>query len=255
MVLNIHLWYMAALQPAIPILFTIGRMNPVTPGHLRVVEQMLDEAKRRGVPMVYVILSNNMKDPNRNPLPCALKAQLLGKMVRARFGQDAGMVSIRCVPDGIHFVYQPLETLVDEFPGGKFDFVMFAGEDRAEMADKIRGIKKLAPLMNAEAEMVPLRRTGHVAEYTPGKQPTAQEMSGSFIRDVVLKTKGQPLPERLEVFCSLYEGYLAQEDCAELFRVLDAALQPASETKKSKGKLHRKHTHKRTCKHCKNKHK
>jgi hypothetical protein len=227
---------MAALK-AFPILFTIGRMNPVTPGHLRVIEQMIDEAKLRGAPMVYVILSNNMKDPSRNPLPCALKAHLLGTMVRARFGADASMVSIRCVPDGIHFVYQPLETLVDEFPGGQFDFVMFAGEDRAEMADKIRSIKKLAPLMNAEAEMVPLKRTGHVSEYTPGKQPTAQEMSGSFIRDVVLKTKGQPLPERLAVFCSLYEGYLTQEDCVELFRVLDAALQPVSETKKSKGKL------------------
>lgn len=241
---------MAALRESIPILFTIGRMNPVTPGHLRVVEQMLEEAKRRDVPMVYVILSNNMKDPTRNPLPCALKAHLLGTMVRARFGRDAGMVSIRCVPEGVHFVYQPLETIVDEFPGGTFDFVMFAGEDRAEMADKIRGIKKLAPLMNADAEMVPLKRTGHVSEYTPGKQPTAQEMSGSFIRDVVMKTRGQPLPERLAVFCSLYEGYLEKRDCSELFRVLDEALQPTSQTKKSKGKLKR-----RTCKHCHKKHK
>jgi len=221
-------------------------MNPVTPGHLRVVEQMIEEAKQRGVPMVYVILSNNRKDPTRNPLPCALKAHLLGTMVRARFGKDAGMVSIRCVPEGVHFVYQPLETLVDEFPGGTFDFVMFAGEDRAEMADKIRTIKKLAPLMGSEAEMVPLMRTGHVAEYSPGKQPTAQEMSGSFIRDVVMKTRGQPLSERLSVFCSLYEGYLEEEDCTELFRHLDEALRPASETKKSKGKLKR-----RTCKHCK----
>jgi hypothetical protein len=118
------------------------------------------------------------------------------------------------------------------------------------MADKIRGIKKLAPLMNADAEMVPLKRAGHVSEYTPGKQPTAQEMSGSFIRDVVMKTRGQPLPERLAVFCSLYEGYLEQENCAELFRVLDEALQPTSQTKKSKGKFKR-----RTCKHCHKKHK
>jgi nicotinic acid mononucleotide adenylyltransferase len=51
-------------------IFSFVRMNPPTPGHLLVVESMINEALKLEVNRIFVILSNSMDD--KNPIPCSL---------------------------------------------------------------------------------------------------------------------------------------------------------------------------------------
>ena len=51
-------------------IFSFVRMNPPTPGHLLVVESMINEALKLNVNRIFVILSNSMDD--KNPIPCSL---------------------------------------------------------------------------------------------------------------------------------------------------------------------------------------
>jgi hypothetical protein len=50
-------------------IFSFVRMNPPTPGHLLVVESMINEALILDVNRIFVILSNTMDDIN--PIPCS----------------------------------------------------------------------------------------------------------------------------------------------------------------------------------------
>jgi hypothetical protein len=61
----------------ITILFTMARMNPPTPGHLYVIQQLIQEAIRRELTEVYVILSKSNED-QENPISCSQKIDVLG---------------------------------------------------------------------------------------------------------------------------------------------------------------------------------
>jgi nicotinic acid mononucleotide adenylyltransferase len=50
-------------------IFSFVRMNPPTPGHLLVVESMINVALKLNVNKIYVILSNSIDD--KNPIPCS----------------------------------------------------------------------------------------------------------------------------------------------------------------------------------------
>ena len=58
------------------IIFTISRMNPPTPGHLLLIQKLIEEAIRQNVPKVYVILSKT-NDNNENPIDCPEKINVL----------------------------------------------------------------------------------------------------------------------------------------------------------------------------------
>ena len=51
-------------------IFSFVRMNPPTPGHLLVIEAMINEALKLNVNRIFVILSNSMDE--KNPIPCSL---------------------------------------------------------------------------------------------------------------------------------------------------------------------------------------
>jgi len=54
----------------------IGRMNPPTSGHIKLIKQMMIYALTNKVSQVNIILSSTSNDP-KNPLPCYLKKQIL----------------------------------------------------------------------------------------------------------------------------------------------------------------------------------
>ena len=62
------------------IFFTIARMNPPTPGHLFLIEKLIEEALKRNVHKVFVILSKSNSD-NENPIECKEKIDVLGHNV------------------------------------------------------------------------------------------------------------------------------------------------------------------------------
>jgi hypothetical protein len=49
------------------IIYTVARMNPPTLGHVSLIENMMEEAVRRNVKKIHIILSSKV-DSNKNPL-------------------------------------------------------------------------------------------------------------------------------------------------------------------------------------------
>ena len=81
------------LNPTNVFLFTFVRMNPPTPGHLLVIDSMINEALRLNVNKIFILLSSTMDE--KNPMPCgkenddpslmdsAFKSTILKEMVSA----------------------------------------------------------------------------------------------------------------------------------------------------------------------------
>ena len=57
------------------LIFTVGRMNPPTPGHLELIREMLTLAYNKGIKQVYIFLSE--KQGAKDPISCADKATAL----------------------------------------------------------------------------------------------------------------------------------------------------------------------------------
>ena len=58
------------------VLFTIGRMNPPTTGHLKLIEKMINIALEKDLTQINIILSATL-DSDKNPLSCDTKRNLL----------------------------------------------------------------------------------------------------------------------------------------------------------------------------------
>lgn len=58
------------------VIFTIGRMNPPTPGHIYLLENMMNIAIKENVTQINVILSATL-DNIKNPIECEEKRQIL----------------------------------------------------------------------------------------------------------------------------------------------------------------------------------
>jgi hypothetical protein len=56
--------------------FTVGRMNPPTPGHLELIREMLTFASQHNINKVYIFVSER-HDDNENPLLCSNKLAVL----------------------------------------------------------------------------------------------------------------------------------------------------------------------------------
>lgn len=76
---------MATLEPTTnetpDIIFTIGRMNPPTPGHLLLIEKMIAKAASLHQNKIGIILSHTQNIP-KNPLICDEKRNLLQLMIQ-----------------------------------------------------------------------------------------------------------------------------------------------------------------------------
>ena len=61
------------------VIFTIGRMNPPTPGHKKLIKQMMHDAIIDNIPIIHIILSSTtgFKDGKMNPLECEEKRYIL----------------------------------------------------------------------------------------------------------------------------------------------------------------------------------
>jgi hypothetical protein len=58
------------------IIFTIARMNPPTPGHIYLLENMIELALKNNVSQINIILSSTVDD-EKNPVECEEKRQIL----------------------------------------------------------------------------------------------------------------------------------------------------------------------------------
>ena len=146
-------------RPDNTIVFTLARMNPPTPGHLYLIQRLIEEGINKNAERVYVILSKT-NDNNENPIPCSEKINVLGTagdmlktMVKSIKEQlksrtddedlkrkiDNIIVDNICVPDQKGATpFTPLFSIA----GSKTDvpdlnLFLIIGDDRANMLDSI----------------------------------------------------------------------------------------------------------------------
>jgi hypothetical protein len=66
------------------VLFTIGRMNPPTPGHKKLVQKMMEDALKKDVKIIFVNLTSTTGSRAKgkvNPLKCIDKKVIVQKMI------------------------------------------------------------------------------------------------------------------------------------------------------------------------------
>ena len=160
------------------IIFAIARMNPPTPGHLSLIEILIEQALMRGIDHVYVCLSKT-KDA-KNPIFCDMKKTVLGdaerhsdemtminSLKKTMMGKTTDSVKsenihkmkvhLRCVPEEKgatpftvvkHIINEKIDVLTKnakdkgdeeyECPSNGIKLFLVIGEDRQSMIKDIR---------------------------------------------------------------------------------------------------------------------
>lgn len=169
------------------IIFTIGRMNPPTPGHMGLIKTLIERAIQFGENKVGIILSHSV-DSEKNPLECKEKREfILSGMIDAlkqqmkREGQfppdkiEEVQVIIVCMDDptpeefGKHPILKSFSALFSQFGYEKPNAYLIIGQDRAtdygwiqkSLGDKISSYQ-VEPLPRPEGAMSATEMRGYV---------------------------------------------------------------------------------------------
>ncbi len=169
------------------IIFTIGRMNPPTPGHMGLVKNLIERAIQFGENKVGIILSHSV-DSEKNPLECKEKREfILSGMIDAlkqqmkREGRfppdkiDEIQLVIVCMDDptpeefGKHPILKSFNALFSQFGYEKPHAYLIVGQDRAtdygwiekSLGDKIMSFV-VEPLARPEGAMSATEMRGYV---------------------------------------------------------------------------------------------
>jgi hypothetical protein len=246
------------------ILFTIARMNPPTPGHLSVIQTLIDEGIRIGLPEVYVILSKK-DDDNENPISCKKKEEVLtykkkeevlssedrtNNMIYSikeemksntddeeiRNKIDNIVVKTICVGPRQNTPFSPLYGIVNSKGSTGLHLLLVIGEDRNDLVKSI----EIAMDKNenvASVEGILLTRE-NMSEYKDKEcddllqlirekgLPERTSISASFVRDLVKCGL-------YDEFHKLYSRYLNQEKIINLYEQIHEGLKKP-DPKKSK---------------------
>ena len=133
------------------ILFTIGRMNPPTSGHMLLIREMMKQALEKNVKQINILLSATV-DNKKNPLTCGEKRFfLLNFMIHhlrelmkienptKREQIDEIQVKIVCMDDvlnpnyGKHPILKSIEYILRDlysYPRENLKMILMIGEDR-----------------------------------------------------------------------------------------------------------------------------
>ena len=166
------------------IIFTIGRMNPPTSGHMKVVQKMLEKALALGQKNVYLILSHT-KDYDKNPLKCSEKKDFLlsGMIKKVKDSLGAGdiEVSLICGDDPVsahcntkNWITSKLCEIMTNVDQTKpIDLYLYIGEDRAN------SYNWLSKIYNKEGALTRLTIISKGLERPPGA------ISGTQMRQLI----------------------------------------------------------------------
>jgi hypothetical protein len=247
-------------RPDNTIIFTIARMNPPTPGHLFLVQKLIDKAIALNVDEVYIILSKS-NDDNENPILCEEKQIMLGKiddvsktMINAlkqrmiaetpAAEKQRQIQNIRVNTICSSNMFAPLMQLINDRAGvPDINLIVFMGEDRKDFIDSIARFfvideKQSWPMVNSIMGIDLMREDMDMYKGI-SKDPAklrdldmttvpVNAMSASFVRNIV-KNKNK------EKFTELYSPYLDQEKIDLLYPSIQAGLAKPEPKPKPKG--------------------
>ena len=247
-------------RPDNTIIFTIARMNPPTPGHLFLVQKLIDKAIALNVDEVYIILSKS-NDDNENPILCEEKQIMLGKiddvsktMINAlkqrmiaetpATEKQRQIQNIRVNTICSSNMFAPLMQLINDRAGvPDINLIVFMGEDRKDFIDSIAKFfvideKQSWPMVNSIMGIDLMREDMDMYKGI-SKDPAklrdldmttvpVNAMSASFVRNIV-KNKNK------EKFTELYSPYLDQAKIDLLYPSIQAGLAKPEPKPKPKG--------------------
>lgn len=244
-------------RPDNTIIFTLARMNPPTPGHLYLIQRLIEEGINKNADRVYVILSKT-NDNNENPIPCSEKINVLGTaedvaktMVKAIKEQmktrtddevmkrkiDNIIVENICVPDQKGATpFTPLFSIA----GSKKDvpdlnLFLIIGDDRANMLDSItdtmfkwENVRSVNGLILERPNMGEFKKLSSDPEallrLDMSKIPVGA-LSASFVRNLVKN-------RMRDQFIQLYTPYLDESKIPVLYEsIMEGLTLPPNKSK------------------------
>jgi len=222
--------------------FTLARMNPPTPGHLYLIQRLIEEGIAKNVTKVYVILSKT-NDNNEDPIPCIDKQSVLIdptdtirtmisslKEYMISYTTDLNMIdkirnmniTVICVPNIKGATpFTPLFSIV----GSKqlihdINLFLVIGEDRANMLDNITDVFfKFDNINSVDGLVLQRPDMGSFKKLSTDPEQLAKlnvsdipqnALSASFVRNLV----GFGLRDK---FIELYSPYLAEDKINALY--------------------------------------
>ncbi len=234
--------------------FTIARMNPPTPGHLYLIQKLIEEALIRNVDKAYVILSKTNSD-NENPIDCKDKINILEdnltsmtttvkiKMIENRVkGLNPEKIKsfemkFVCVGEKESSPFQTLGRILyfDYKDINDINMFVILGDDRQNMVDSLvdmfyekkPNIKSIDSLILKRESMKEYKNLNKSKlEETDMKNVPISAFSASFVRKIVdydLKDK----------FFEIYKPFLKDNDKIEnLYNLIKTGLlKPFPKTK------------------------
>jgi nicotinic acid mononucleotide adenylyltransferase len=244
-------------RPDNTIIFTLARMNPPTPGHLYLIQRLIEEGIKKNVNKVYVILSKT-NDNNENPIPCSEKINVLGTqedvtktMVKAIKEQmisntsDEDMkrkinnidVESICVPDVPRATpFTPLFSIAGEKKDiPDLNLFLVIGDDRANMLDSVTdfffkwdNVKSVDGLILDRPNMGEFKKISsnpqELAALNISEVPVGA-LSASFVRNLVKNNMR-------DKFIELYSPYLDESKIPVLYEAILEGLHLPPNTKK-----------------------
>lgn len=244
-------------RPDNTIIFTLARMNPPTPGHLYLIQRLIEEGINKNADRVFVILSKT-NDNNENPIPCSEKINVLGTaedvsqtMVKAIKEQmksktddevlkrkiDDIIVENICVPDQKGATpFTPLFSIA----GSKKDvpdlnLFLIIGDDRANMLDSItdtmfkwENVRSVNGLILDRPNMSEFKKISSdpeaLAKLDMSEIPVGA-LSASFVRNLVKN-------RMRDQFIQLYTPYLDQSKIPVLYEsIMEGLTLPPNKSK------------------------
>lgn len=234
-------------RPDNTIIFTLARMNPPTPGHLYLIQRLIEEAISKNVEEVYIILSKT-NDNNENPIPCPEKINVLGdandvtktminslKQIMISNTEDADekskiqrlrVVTI-CVPEVKGATpFTPLIPIVAaRKDAGIPDVNLFLiiGDDRKDLLDSITDyFFKWDNIHSVSGEILPREEMSEYKEKSADPEQLDElvisevpinAISASFVRNIVRNN-------RRDKFIELYSPYLDEQKIPGLYEMI-----------------------------------
>lgn len=243
------------------IIFTLARMNPPTPGHLYLIQRLIEEAINNNVSEVFIILSKTTGD-NENPIQCPQKIEILGEennmitktmintlktkmiseivdpVLKSKI-RDITVHTI-CVPEVPRATpFTPLITIVNEKSNiPDLNLILIIGDDRRDMIDSIRKyFSKYKNVTSVDGIILPREEMSDFKEKS--KDPEELDklnmaevpinaISASFVRNIVKN-------ERKDKFRELYLPYLNEDKIDTLYDSILTGVQSFPPPKKKGG--------------------
>jgi len=197
--------------------FTIGRMNPPTPGHKKLIQTMVVEALRNNLPVVFVNLTSTTGLNNEgkvNPLTCEEKKRIVKKMIAQIKDElkdeydpadiDALQVIVNCaddkdiqhpskpnqIPDLLIGMFKKLtniSSMNEKMTNGLVNFRLYLGE---KDYGKFDWLKKTFPFYDKNSD------TKYDLKSIKVKRPPG-DMSATYLRNLTIEDDDKFLEEMM----------------------------------------------------------